>query len=160
MFSSPLSGTFFNQVLLWLLLKNRVVFVPFIGDFFQSVPSFRKCGNRRNVFVPFIGDFFQSVTYKWKTVFVDVFVPFIGDFFQSSARQRLQNRGHCFRPLYRGLFSIGQYSADTIALRQVFSSPLSGTFFNRDKASDDKQASPMTFSSPLSGTFFNHRPQR
>ena len=37
MFSSPLSGTFFNQPLTLAFQQKRVVFVPFIGDFFQSV---------------------------------------------------------------------------------------------------------------------------
>ena len=35
-FSSPLSGTFFNQMDTIMAALAAMVFVPFIGDFFQS----------------------------------------------------------------------------------------------------------------------------
>ena len=85
-----------------------------------------------------------------------------------------------FRPLYRGLFSISpDRGTHPIRAAGVFSSPLSGTFFNLDGAKQFPTASgsfrPLyrglfsictrpaqglhccEFSSPLSGTFFNQR---
>ena len=130
-FSSPLSGTFFNHGIqkrfagltpsfrplyrgLFSIPKKicslkcvGLVFVPFIGDFFQSITRIRQ-GDGRKVFVPFIGDFFQSVDGAGDVVKRQtVFVPFIGDFFQSVERSiEISKFAESFRPLYRGLFSI------------------------------------------------------
>ena len=110
------------------------VFVPFIGDFFQSfyhgvrenslkVETFSSplsgtffnrslttsYSNPMNVvFVPFIGDFFQSMKRNTTRKSAQkVFVPFIGDFFQSPSNPwTWEDIKEGFRPLYRGLFSI------------------------------------------------------
>ena len=58
------------------------------------------------VFVPFIGDFFQSFLSSSFGTIELVFVPFIGDFFQSRENSIKVEIYGCFRPLYRGLFSI------------------------------------------------------
>ena len=140
-FSSPLSGTFFNPLNAKMdTIMAALVFVPFIGDFFQSRSaqaeidalnaSFRPLyrglfsifmGNiersiSAGVFVPFIGDFFQSnETTTMVVIPLDVFVPFIGDFFQSFAKSRKKMGLLCFRPLYRGLFSIYGWVASKVS---------------------------------------------
>ncbi len=108
-FSSPLSGTFFN----WNLWAPPLLF-------------------RNEVFVPSLGDFFQYVVHDcYKMQLVKVFVPSLGDFFQLLKNRVLWEISNGFRPLSRGLFSICLGRTLSSGLKCRFSSPLSGTFFNR-----------------------------
>ena len=105
--------------------------------------------------------------------------PFSGTFFNLCSCSLVCSWEQvCFRPLYRGLFSINQEDAEAMGY-ELFSSPLSGTFFNLSNARatleeiirfrplyrglfsihsyvDEETAyDAIKFSSPLSGTFFN-----
>ena len=104
MFSSPFSGTFFNDYARFTNVKSRIlVFVPFLGDLFsitmtqtmsQNPACFRplswglsfnhgglpNVGNDPEFSSPFLGTFFQSSSIMKKHVASLVFVPFLGDF--------------------------------------------------------------------------------
>ena len=159
-FSSPLSGTFFNRDQLNpSLYPRQTVFVPFIGDFFQSNGTKGNGNTFQRFSSPLSGTFFNQLhAYQCKGSQKDyVFVPFIGDFFQSTLENAVELARECFRPLYRGLFSIFQKHNNINRLLEMFSSPLSGTFFNRWAKLNMLDS--IWFSSPLSGTFFNRTRQ-
>ena len=107
MFSSPLSGTFFNPGFMGNIERSITVFVPFIGDFFQSRRLSSLLMRDSPRFRPLYRGLFSIVDgAKTFPTASGIFVPFIGDFFQSTSRRFISWTRNYFRPLYRGLFSI------------------------------------------------------
>ena len=80
----PLSwGLSFNGAKEFPFDGGKLVFVPFLGDFFSMYCTELESTESLPVFVPFLGDFFSicSSRYHPTCVLVVVFVPFLGDFF-------------------------------------------------------------------------------
>ena len=109
-----------------------------------------------NVFSsPLSGTFFQYLwSDNWKAQEIIVFVPSLGDFFSIRECNRVLHRLHyCFRPLSRGLF-FNNVTLNIGCTTKYGFRPLSrGLFFNK-KTGGRKSAQAEMFSSPLSGTFF------
>ena len=57
-----------------------IVFVPFLGDFFQLYGKNEK-EKKLKFSSPFSGTFFQFEIRRYRPIHLRIFVPFLGDFF-------------------------------------------------------------------------------
>ena len=159
-FSSPFSGTFFQLLttasacttwrspgfrpLSWGLFFNcaqaeidalnaKMVFVPFLGDFFSIYGERRTLSQGGKFSSPFLGTFFQ---YRYANCgyYVDSTLfssPFLGTFFQLSGgiASITMTIRMVFVPFLGDFFSIRARKVGTLWKIRKFSSPFLGTFF-------------------------------
>ena len=99
------------------------------GLFSITSPSARIRAETTIVFVPFIGDFFQSADYHMRDEWGDpeFSSPLSGTFFNQAGNETTTMVVIRFRPLYRGLFSITKREK-SIFFGPVFV-PFIGDFF-------------------------------
>ena len=107
-FSSPFSGIFFQFDLIDKEIKRLTATFssPFLGTFLQFVGSVG-VWPLKLVFVPFLGDFFSisgDRRLERQNGHYHVFVPFLGDFFSIVKFDGIAPFIYGFRPLSRGLF--------------------------------------------------------
>ena len=135
------------------MVMKQTSFRPLYRGLFSIGKKVRTSGDWRNVFVPFIGDFFQSGAIMATIEKSGCFRPlYRGLFSIRPVVPQVRKSTKCFRPLYRGLFSIGNVQMEN-SVRRRFRPLYRGLFsiFCTTKVTKPRAL----FSSPLSGTFFN-----